>query len=191
MTTTYLHNISNVNRKDLFTCGIRHVGRGHDITVPIEVDFVISKMGQSAAKVWGTLVGLRSTNGTAHPTRAGISRLSGLSEATVAKALRRLKALGLVVPLGKILCEDVKLGSKKIILAYAWRVEGIIQSCLSALMRVSQDCRTLIRKAFGWGGKRKGAGRHGNSSVSADSINICLLTHPLRGSLLATVKRSH
>ena len=179
----------SVNPNEIFVFGIRKSKKLGRRSVPIELDELCKRLGKSASKVWGVLVGLRNKRGIAHPTRAGLSRMLGISVASVAKALRRLKALGMIEHLGKILCTDTNpYSNRKYVWAHAWRVAGKVAHSYSSIIRIPMRCRDLVKAACCWGGKRRGAGRVKNSRVSAYTKVNSLLTHPLRGSSMRRVK---
>ena len=188
MNATMTQGHFSVNHTELFVLGVRRCTRGR-LYKPIAVQDLKVRVGQSAARVWGLLVGLRNVRGIAHPTRAGISRILGMAVSTVAKALRRLKSLGLIEPLGKIRCRDKNPDAKnEYIWAYAWTVFGFVPGRHCDTVRLPQRCSNAIKEATTWGGKRAGAGRAKKSRVSAYTTKHSLLTHPLRDSPMAGVK---
>ena len=188
VTNTFAHRPNGVNRVDIFEFGVRRVNRRR-LYLPLNLEVLRQRLGTVATRVWGLLVGLRNRRGIAHPTRAGISRMLGVAVSTIAKALRKLKAVGLIEPMGKIRCSDKNPYSKlKYVWAYAWNVIGFVPSPRCATIRIPRECRNAITEANTWGGRRKGAGRPRNSSVSAYTTKYSLLTHPLRDSPMAGVK---
>ena len=180
----------SVKALDVYPLGINYISRKKIRRFPIAFDDFYKNVGKTGTKVWGLLIGLRNQKGIAHPTRNYIARTLQVSVATVAKALRRLKKLGLIIPLGKIVCKDANPHSKHDeVMAYAWHVEGVVSTKNSKVMYLPRLAADAIRTACSWGGRRKGAGRRKVSSVSTDTKSIRLSTHPLRGSsLMATVK---
>lgn len=123
-----------------------------------------ARVGHTTAQVWSLMLGVRDSHGLCHPTRAGIARKLGVSTSRVAKALARLRRLGIVRPLGRrvIVVQSRKRGiPPTAIRVYHWCVVGWVKGDWRdpELVVLPRPVARLVAEAYANGGFRPGAGR--------------------------------
>ena len=164
----------------LFPFGVKYTLPGYDIGhALIDNAVLFKKVGRTASRVWGIMMGLRDQTGETHPTRAGLARMLGLTESAVAGGLRKLRKLGMVVPTGKKWVRPAEPRGKNepewpLILAYTWFVRGrpIGKNLTHTFLPTAVVWEINALKSHG--GRRAGAGRPKAASDVAPASTLVL-----------------
>lgn len=152
----------------------------------VQRDRMRQALGYTAFTVWERLSLLRAPDGTCHPTRVGVGKLVGFARVhpeSVKQALERLRACGLVEPVGWSPRLVMKRGKRIQRKVYLRKVYGAILRdgyVVTGECLVPQKCADWLVKANMHGGERVGAGRKQRSAQTSDLVGKPGKTHKLK-----------
>ncbi len=130
---------------------------------------VFAQKLRGASEVWRTLYACSNEHGFTHVTREGIARRTGLTVASIAKHLAKLRTVALVEDVGKTYKTIPVAGGFTQGWVYTRRVLGqpvYVDGCIVDVLVTTKQERLIMSR--GSGGKRKGAGNPGWLAIAKE-----------------------
>jgi hypothetical protein len=166
---TVLARLANV-KGGLFPYGLPKPSPLQELNEIVKLADLAQKLGATATRVWCAMQAIRDGLGHAHPTRAGVARKLRLSEAAVARALRKLKDAKLVEPIGREPREvPIECSEWWMLNVFVWHVHGAAFADLK-WASVPTLVKRWMRTATTHGGARAGAGRPAGAKDAAQRV---------------------